>query len=191
MTISTDDMMAVVTKHFGEGAAKLRTLLEWDRYDEKRYPVHVTLKGNSDGSYQVVLGFQSVGGVLYFTLAPYPACCGIRMFHSFRVVETIPQDFVDDFMNAFVATFDAWNLLGAAKRFEVIMVEVGRHGNLSAVQRRAYLDASRECPVTENPTIQYPQFYNYFHKHAKLVRTRLQMNTNSGNILHNMEVIFA
>jgi hypothetical protein len=190
--IETKGMMDVVTKHFGEGAHKYRTARGWDKYEAKTYPVYVTAKQSPDGSFMVMFGFKDLGSLLHFTVAQYPACCGIRMFHSFRVSEDLTQEFVDDFMNAFIAAASvSQSSLGASKRIEVIMVEYGKYLNLYAEGLKAYFDATRECPITEKPNIQYQQLWNYFHKHAKLVRTRLQMNSNSGNILHNMEVIFA
>jgi hypothetical protein len=47
-----------------------------------------------------------------------------------------------------------------------------------------------EVEPVENPTIHYKPLWNFFHKYAKRVRTRLEVNANTGNVLHNMEVIF-
>lgn len=76
--------------------------------------------------------------------------------------------------------------LGRANRIEVIMVE----SRGLAAQKNGTADPMIEYEPIDNPNIQYKMLWNFFHKYSKRVRTRLEVNPNSGNLLHNMEVLF-
>lgn len=151
----------------------------------QQYPFGVHLTTVPNGM-KVSIGFRNYTTLIQFTLEYYPTCCGSRLFHTFTVSPQITQEQLDEIMNTFFnenkyGTADSSEFLGRSNRLEVIMVErrpiVGR-------------DPMTDVQPVENPHIEYKTLWNFFHKYAKRVRTRLEINANTGNVLHNMEVLF-
>lgn len=139
-----------------------------------------------DGGMAIMVGFKSYSGIIQFSISPYPSCCGSRLFHTFKVDEArVTQAQLDEVMSAFVAENRGEGILGACNRIEVVMVEqrVKPEGGY------AHATAMEEPEPVENPKIKYKTLWNFFHKNAKRVRTRLEVNDNTRNVLHNMEVI--
>jgi hypothetical protein len=183
----------VVEAIFGNTNTSACKKLYGDRkLDMNHYPFGVHVMPDKDGTgCAVAIGFKGYAYVLKFTISLYPACCGIAMFHHFSVDESrLTQQEVDSIMEAFVnenkyrASDDTAYFAGRCNRLEVIMVET-RDG----LDHRT-TDPDIELEPVENPIMRYKPLWNFFHKYARKVRTRLQYNKNSGNVLHNMEVLF-
>jgi hypothetical protein len=120
---------------------------------------------------------------LSFAFSSYPACCGITMFHHFNTnCKEENQELFDKVFKAIMQGYSqAEDIKEGSGRIETVMVEP------TPKVKGNYMVDPQE-PV-ENPTIKYPQFYKYWHKYARKVNTRLMYNKNSGNMLHNMEII--
>lgn len=154
----------------------------------ERFGIHIADMQGRDAT-QIVIGHPSYP-LMRFTVEYYPACCGIRMFHTFSVNTRVTQEQVDALLSAFFTEnkygydekYINRQLLGKSNRIEVIMVE---HRSLPG--RLQVADA--ELEAVDDPHIDYKVLWNFFHKFAKKVNTRLMYNSNSGNILHNMEVV--
>lgn len=174
----------VVAKRFGKTHAEACAFfgINPQHMTENRWPFGVHVRGNSDASQTVEIGFKEYVKLIQFTIGHYPSCCGSKLFHSFKVDPRVSQEALDEIMQAFVKDneHDRHGLFGTSRRIEVVMVE-----------RRpaAGRDPLAEVEPVENPNIEYKQLWNFFHKYAKRVRTRLEINANTGNVLHNMEVI--
>lgn len=125
--------------------------------------------------------------VLHFTHSHYPACCGIQMIHTFNVLpQTLTPELEELLTDIFKAFTDYRN--STARRYEVVMVEVPPYEHVQEAVRR---DPNLyDWPVVKNPNMCHKPLWEFFHKTAKKVNTRLMYNKNSGNLLHNMEVLF-
>lgn len=187
-----DMTTAVVHKLFGkthdEAVKQIypRTGLEADHM-AKSYPWGVHQTRTPDGGVIIMVGFKNYSSIIQFQISPYPSCCGSRLFHTFKVDEhRVTQAQLDEVMSALVAENRGEGILGKCNRIEVVMVEQRAkpdgHGY-------AHTTAMEEPEPVENPKIKYKTLWNFFHKNAKRVRTRLEVNDNTRNVLHNMEVI--
>jgi hypothetical protein len=177
---------AVVAKRFGGSfaeAAKQFGLVPGEWFSEKTCPFGIHLSEDrtyGELSVRVFIGFKGYCNLITFTLSYYPACCGSMLFHSFAVNEDkVLQEQLDEIMDTFFKE-NLDNLRGSG-RIEVMMVER---------RRDAERDPLADPQPVGNPKITYKTLWNFFHKYAKRVRTRLEVNKNTGNVLHNMEVIF-
>jgi hypothetical protein len=129
-----------------------------------------------------------------FRMQRYPACCGAYMLYAFSgeasaecwrdllfwIVDLLgvnPEgdeydddgdESVDMFMNN--------------KRLIINMVEHRR--NLPEGDRRLM-----DFPLIEDPKMEYQNLYDCFTKYCAKVNDRLYYNVNTGNIIHDMEVI--
>lgn len=191
--VPTPEVDAVIQKHFSNAADTLR-LFGLERYVERREAFSLVFKTSSmvDGGVFVELGIAGLTSLLAFTISPYPACCGIRMLHTFRVKDSFPPAILEEILNTFFANLNE-AYLGKCRRLEIVMVE-GRPGFATSLQRglqgyieKKHLDDNIR-PVAD-PQISYKPLWDYFNKNAHKVNTRLMLNLNTGNILHNMEVI--
>jgi hypothetical protein len=122
--------------------------------------------------------------VLHFSLAIYPHCCGMMQLNGFRHDLTcsthllITQEELEELMGEFVKIYRS---RGDYRLVRIIMNMVERRGSMGR-------NDLKEVEPIENPDIQYPGFWTWAHKQAR-VRDMLMVNGNSGNILHHMEVI--
>jgi hypothetical protein len=189
MKLHLRSVTEVVHKHFGktfDEAAKQQGERIYEYFNEERYPwgVHLT-DDNRTGDGTVAIGFKGHTALIQFTLSYYPACCGTMLFHSFYVNESkVSQAQLDEIMTTFFQ--NNLDFLRGSNRIEVMMVEC-RYGDKGGYAHTSPLDDPE--PV-ENPKIKYKSLWNFFHKHSRRVRTRLEVNKNTSNVLHNMEVIF-
>jgi hypothetical protein len=105
------------------------------------------------------------------------------MFHTFLVDENrVTQEAVDEIMSAFFKENE--EALRGSNRIEVMMVE--RRPEMSNHPDGVLAEVE---PV-KDPKMKYKMLWNFFHKTARRVRTRLEVNRNTWNIIHNMEVVF-
>lgn len=194
MSVNTLKTIEVVNKLFGKTYEEainqfgLTTELLDDQY-KKLYPFGVHVRASTDGV-TVSIGFKDYTMFIEFSLYYYPSYCGSRLFHTFKVDPRVTQEQLDEIMKTFIEEnrYDNWattssQFLGRSNRIEVIMVEP------RAEIRSGNRDPLQDVQPVENPKIVYQPFWNFFHKYAKRVRTRLEVNSNTGNVLHNMEVI--
>lgn len=145
--------------------------------------------GDNNGDVMLIFGFKRLP-MVRFSIRRYPVCCGIMMLHTFAIYDAVSQELLDEVLSTFFKensyhSIDEGSrsyLLGHSGRIEVVMVET--RGGLTSPS------PDMDVPEVADPVIAFKPLWNFFHKHAKKVRTRLQYNSNSGNILHNMEVIF-
>jgi hypothetical protein len=140
---------------------------------------------------QVRLGeFEAIS----FVLEPYPACCAILQLHHFRVNDNLNQftqekfhTIMDAMMKELPPEIGHWS----SRRLVVMMKESRKEYALSYDDEE---DDRQEhqfeviSPIAK-PAMGYPWFFEYFHKQKK-VNTRLMWNANTGNIIHDMEVLF-
>jgi hypothetical protein len=182
-------MTEIVHRRFGktfEEAAKIAGLRPNEYFSEELYPWGVRLDENQHtGAGTVRIGFKGHSDLIAFTLSYYPACCGSMLFHSFYVKECrVSQEVLDEIMSAFFQ--ENLVFLRGSNRIEVMMVE----SRYDEDGERLHRDPMDDPQPVENPNIQYKSLWNFFHKHSRRVRTRLEVNANTSNVLHNMEVIF-
>jgi hypothetical protein len=166
----------------------------FQHYDKERLVIGAWANDVPSSGTQISIGWEANPAICFY-IRNYPACCGIMMLHHFRVSDGIPEELVHRILDTFfkenyysgaaeygeTGTSGSY-LLGRSQRLEVVMVESRRLTSELKV-------ATAEIPEVENPTIRYKSLWTFFHKYAS-VRSRLQYNENSGNILHNMEVVF-
>lgn len=156
----------------------------------KTHPFGVYVENLKSGAGATVsIGFKGYATLLQFTLEYYPSCCGNRLFHTFKVSHHFSQEQLDEIMNTFFNEnklndkVESSHFLGKANRIEVMMVE----SRTATYHNR---DIMQDIEPVDDPKIMYKELWNFFHKYGKRVRTRLELNPNTGNVLHNMEVLF-
>lgn len=124
-----------------------------------------------------------------FYLAPYPCCCAMQQFYGFSYGEYIPtlgwheatlHNLMDDLLEIICPLVGNW----ASRRLIVMMKEYR-----GEVYEKSPGFVFEDLKPVGNPSITYPGFYSYFLKQKK-VNERLMWNANTGNIIHDMEVLF-
>lgn len=192
--INVNNTKDVVAKLFGKTHEETCNQLGLPQLSDERYAksyafgVHTTALGSGNGV-TVFVGFKGYFTLIQFTLEYYPSCCGNRLFHTFKVDQRVTQEQMDEIMNTFfnenkyTPSRETSGFLGKANRIEVMMVEM----RTDTYRNR---DIMQDIEPVENPNITYKTLWNFFHKYGKRVRTRLELNPNTGNVLHNMEVLF-
>lgn len=146
--------------------------------------------------------------ILSFTLRNYPSCCGLWMMHAFNEHGYLPKEQYESI--AFVILDRIWEHMstggatywGSNRRLELIMVEQYHHrkesdwieyqtaeglfkeGDTVTYAKNRLL---KNIPNIGKP-IDHQLFYEYF-KTKHIINERLSYNANSGNVLHNLEVI--
>lgn len=178
------DRSSHVVKLLGDGYQGSRV-----ETDVVGYPIGVFVDPCQyiSGSSKISIGMKGYAGII-FHIGPYPKCCGLKMFYNFMVSNRIPQEVVNELLTAFFKenhseVNDSYMPLGGCNRIEVVMVETGRRG------MPEYTDMSVSIPPVDKPLMQYPQLWKFFHECCTVTHDRLSYNANSGNILHNMEVL--
>lgn len=185
-TLTTKAVQKLFGKSHEEVVAKLG--LTKNRLDPnpKLYPWGVWAESvpNKEATTRVRIGFKGYYSPISFSVAYYPSCCGNKLFHGFCVEEkSVTQDMLNEIMDAFFAeNKDVFS----SRRLEVIMVE---HRYNEDGEHMYGTDPMADPEPIDNPNIRYKSLWNYFHTKARRVRTRLEVNANTGAILHNMEVI--
>lgn len=129
-----------------------------------------------------------------FNMERYPACCGAYMMYAFGgnassecwrdllfwIVDELginpeQDDDEDDYD-------DSVDMYMNNKRLIINMVE-----------RRPYLPEGdrrlMDFPPIENPKMEYQNLYDCFTKYCAKVNDRIFYNVNTGNLIHDMEVI--
>lgn len=138
-------------------------------------------KDDITGEYLISITLPWLGNVLRFRLNTTPACCAMSFMHSFIVME--PNPFTEEEFNKILtAAFQDFNQNGmlSSRRIILNMVECGRKSS----------DPLKVMEPIDNPVIKYKPYWTYFHKNAAKVNTMLMPNSNTGNIIHHMEVLF-
>ena len=162
----------------GEKEASLKE--EYPRYFRKPECI-VEENTNTVGSALGGTTFTLRGGpetCLKFTMARYPYCCGALVLHNFHCNADIPHRLLDAFFNAILyAGQPLWGLYMKNRRIIVMMVQ---HGP-------GVTDTEGVHTPGDNPRMYFQNLWDYFH--TKKVNTRYMYNINSGNLLHDMEVI--
>lgn len=120
---------------------------------------------------------------LAFYLEPYPACCAIQMFHHFQcsttyVTEENLHKILDIIFQNVAPKIGHW----ASRRLQVMMVS--RNPKFEDEQKDHQFGE-----VTASLEPNYPELYRYFKKQKKCNET-LMWNKNTGNIIHELEVLF-
>lgn len=128
-----------------------------------------------------------------FTVSPYPACCGLTMFHSFNTY----SDKMDDAYPIMISMLESiFNSNGAPSFFggwgnrhvEIVMVDTRHH------KSRKGAGGINDCkvPVIEldKLDVNYMLFLDYFRKNAKKITDVSFYNDNSGCLLHRLDVLF-
>lgn len=146
--------------------------------------------------------------ILSFSLRNYPSCCGLWMMHVFYEHGYLPKEQYESV--AFVILDRIWEHMstggatywGSNRRLELIMVEQYHHRKDSdwikyqtaeGLFKEGDKFTSAKNRLLKNiPNIGKPidhqLFYEYF-KTKHIINERLSYNANSGNVLHNLEVI--
>lgn len=138
--------------------------------------------------------FQRAG--VGFSLGYYPVCCGALMLYNFSasiVAKHVTQAQFNELMDAIFEVIYSTQKYGedntggfgptiGSRRIITMMVEPGSRGQ--------GFDRKSNIPNEEvNPNrIWHKELYHYWLTQDK-VNDRLMFNENSGNILHDMEVI--
>ncbi len=114
-----------------------------------------------------------------FTIARYPHCCGALVMYGFNIHEKLTNEDLDALFQAIlqVGEADVWGMYAKNRRIIVMMVQRGGHT----------VDNDGVWHPGEAPVMSFPNLWEYFH--TKKVNTRYMYNTNSHNLLHDMEVI--
>ena len=115
------------------------------------------------------------------------ACCAVDFLYSFTY-SGADASMVKLALDFFLARADHYLPGHKNYRFMVNMVEKRSSLASKIVDPKGHL---LEVEPIEKPIMKYPLIWEYFHKNAARVNTRLMPNVNTGNIIHNMECIFA
>ncbi len=141
---------------------------------------------------RVCVGIPNYTTFITFTYVyKYPACCALSQIHTFSYSTGRGVD--QEWFNALMTCILREHIeLDRNKRIEIMMVE--HRGGMEHLCNKYKLDPESDLrvfdfPMVENPEMFYPMFYEFWHSYAKKVNTRLMYNCNTGNIIHNMEVI--
>lgn len=166
----------------GDRGAKI-----WDRLGK------VSIESDTEsGMIQVVI--RQVGN---FRVRRYPSCCGLYMFHDFHdnLYEFKPPDeLIFPIIDYILVNMVGQDVFGKNYRFQVMMVENSTPDTEKRVINAASAQNTEdfrtvEIPNIGNPQINHSLFYRYFTKHCKWHRDRIFYNTNSNNLIHELEVL--
>lgn len=150
-------------------------------------------------SYRYTIGYRSMerpdskkgqdiwASLITFSITPYPACCGLTLFHSFSYF--LPYGVQGDEvllaeLKQYVFTCINENM-GGNKHLEAIMIS-SEHNNQRVTSN------TKEAPsdTFEGP-VSYPLFLEMFQSTAKRVDIDKGFwNTNSGNLMHRVDVYY-
>lgn len=191
-------MTFVATKQLTDlvmALSKFKSRAEYDADIDNRFPLNrqdskfyrdrykavplttVTVQPAIPGMGSLVTVQVTNNPVVSFYLMNYPACCGAKMIHHFACgVFTVEQ--LEPILDRLIYELRDHGYLRTEERVIVMMVETGRGVHT--------IDA--EVQPVANPEMMYKPLWEYFHRQRK-VNTRLMYNVNSGNVLHDMEVI--
>jgi hypothetical protein len=143
------------------------------------YPLHIDSSKNGETIPQWTFNLP---GRFNFVLMYYPACCGAMIVHHFHQSENFTAS-QENFNAVLDAIFEQFHDIMWFRNRRILTVMVERDSSRIKDKNRF-----SEIPVIDNPEVDHPIFWKYWHSKAK-VTDRLMYNENSTYILHELEVI--
>jgi len=138
-------------------------------------------RGEKEDPNTAVPKFQN--SPLTFEISKYPYCCGMRMLNGFSHTDSrlMTQELFDKIMNMFVGVWFSVDST-ISRRLMIIMPEYGNAGLESR-----FIPSDRK--FDPDKAFSFPKFYHWAKKFP--MRDQQMSNYNSGNILHQLEVIWS
>lgn len=160
---------------------------EWARHLQKyeKPNIELIIDYTDQPSYRwfIQLSWNS-NRIFSFCLGPYPACCAMQMFYDFYIdnqSKMIPVENIGKILDLFFRNISPKVGGWATRRIIAMMVS---HGEMST-----HINHQFDEKIVSDGRVNYFEYYDYFKKQKKC-HEKLMWNQNTGNVIHELEVLF-